>query len=82
MAARRPAPAPAAGLFEFVGPYPVVLMDRALEVAPGDVVDWPAGPPDDVNWRPADPSPPAPPADGGDTPSIPSGEAGGAPEES
>lgn len=55
-----PAPAPdpeeppAARWFEFHGPYPVVVMHRALDVAPGDVVEWPDGAPDDVHWRPTE----------------------------
>lgn len=60
MAARTPRPAPepapeelpASRWFEFTGPYPIVVMHRALEVAPGDAVEWPDGAPDDVHWRP------------------------------
>jgi hypothetical protein len=37
--------------FEFIGPQAVVYVERALEVSPGDVVDWPDGAPDDGNWR-------------------------------
>ena len=38
--------------FKFVGPVPVVLVARALHVAPGDVVHHPDGPPDTDNWEP------------------------------
>lgn len=53
MTSKKAAAAPAEGWFRFTGPYPVVLMARAREVAPGDVVDWPDGPPDTDNWEPA-----------------------------
>lgn len=31
-----------------------VYVDRALVVSPGDVVDWPDGPPADGHWQPTD----------------------------
>lgn len=43
-----------AGWYRFVGAYPVVLVARGVEVAPGDPVDWPDGPPDDINWAPCE----------------------------
>lgn len=32
-----------------------VYADRALVVGPGDVVDWPSGPPADGHWVPVNP---------------------------
>jgi len=31
-----------------------VYVDRALVVSPGDVVDWPDGPPADGHWQPTE----------------------------
>lgn len=31
-----------------------VYPDRALVVGPGDIVDWPAGPPTDGHWEPTE----------------------------
>jgi hypothetical protein len=53
---------PAKGWHKFTGPYPVVLMDRAQHVEPGDPVDWPDGAPDTANWEPCE----APADDAGD----------------
>lgn len=38
------------GLFRFTGSQPQVYMDRSLEVAPGDEVQW-AEPPADGLWE-------------------------------
>lgn len=31
-----------------------IYVDRALEVAPGDELEWPDGAPDDGQWQPVD----------------------------
>lgn len=41
------------GLFRFIDTQPRVYVDRALEVNPGDEVEWVDGPPDDGQWEPA-----------------------------
>lgn len=72
-------PAAPPGWWRFDGAYPVVLVARGVEVVPGDVVHWPAGPPDDANWSPADPPTEADPL-ANPVPDLP--PAGGADEES
>lgn len=63
----------AADSYRFIGPYPVDVMAPGVgRVVTGDVVAWPDGPPDLVNWQPAADPPPTPPAAGD----------GAAPEES
>lgn len=39
------------GLFRFAGSQPQVYMDRSLEVAPGDEVEWGTEPPADGLWE-------------------------------
>lgn len=42
------------GRYEFTYPYPVLLADLGREVETGDVLDWPAGPPNTSQWRSTD----------------------------
>lgn len=44
-------------LYRFTDTQPRIYVDRALEVAPGDEVDWPDGPPGDGQWEPVDGAP-------------------------
>ena len=36
----------------FTGSQDQIYVDRALLVRPGDVIQWPAGAPDDDHWTP------------------------------
>lgn len=45
------------GLYRFTDTQPRIYVDRALEVQPGDEVDWPDGPPEDGQWEPVDGAP-------------------------
>lgn len=40
------------GLYRFLDTQPRVYVDRALEVQPGDEIEWPDGAPDDGQWEP------------------------------
>ncbi|MFD2421672.1 hypothetical protein [Amycolatopsis pigmentata] len=40
--------------YRFTDTQPRIYVDRALEVQPGDVVDWPDGAPDDGQWEQVD----------------------------
>ncbi len=46
------------GDYRFTNTQACVYADRALVVEPGDVVDWPDGPPADGHWEPVETAPP------------------------
>ena len=48
-AKRKTAP-PESHRYRFTGEYPLIYLDRALQVEPGGVYEWPEGAPADGKW--------------------------------
>lgn len=55
-AAPEPEPAePDSGAYRFIYGYPTTYPELGLTFEPGDLHDWPDGPPTDGRWTPATP---------------------------
>jgi hypothetical protein len=40
--------------YRYIGSVERIYVDRSLVVSPGELVDWPAGAPEDGQWQPVD----------------------------